>query len=236
MKHPSAFPDLHIELPPLLCADIAVYALIHACGSSEFASGQRFDKRFKAAHRFAIADTRGRLELTVPIAKPASSDCEWDSVGVSTHGAWWDVHRVALESAYGRTPYFEFYIDRFLPMLTSGVEKRFPLITDLCRAWDERIREILLLPPAQDAESAGSSERLPLLNVCRTHGCESVDLPEPMPYYQIRSHSLGFIPHLSVLDLIFNLGPEATLYLDRLLTQSKGIIYKYLRLKAGSIS
>ena len=33
------------------------------------------------------------------------------------------------------------------------------------------------------------------------------------PHYQVRAAGLGFIPGLSVLDLIFNLGPEAPLYL-----------------------
>ncbi|MDE6430391.1 MAG: WbqC family protein, partial [Duncaniella sp.] len=43
--------------------------------------------------------------------------------------------------------------------------------------------------------------------------CEPISLPS---YWQIREDKLGFIPGLSVLDLIFNLGPEAVLYLDRL--------------------
>lgn len=33
-------------------------------------------------------------------------------------------------------------------------------------------------------------------------------------YYQVREDKLGFLPHLSVVDLLFNLGPEALLYLD----------------------
>ena len=39
-------------------------------------------------------------------------------------------------------------------------------------------------------------------------------------YWQIREDSLGFIGRLSVLDLIFNLGPDAVLYLDRLSTNT----------------
>lgn len=237
----SSFPDTCLAVPPLLCAEIGVYALIHAYGSSHIDTGRRFDKRFKATHRFTIADTRGRLDLTVPIAKPASSACSWSDVKVSTHGAWWDVHRIALESAYGRTPYFEFYIDRFLPMLTEGVEQRFPTITGLSAAWDAEIRKILLLPQAclttdipepclttetpprnltlNEIINDENSAKLTLSEIKTDKTVISLDtlkLPPTLPYYQVRQQSLGFIPDLSILDLIFNLGPEATLYLDKL--------------------
>lgn len=42
---------------------------------------------------------------------------------------------------------------------------------------------------------------------------DSVQTP---PYRQLRADRLGFVGGLSVLDLIFNLGPEAALYLHRL--------------------
>lgn len=166
---------------------------------------QPFDKRDKETHRFTIADTRGHLDLTVPIAKPATHRCAWDTITISTHGAWWDVHRVALESAYGRTPYFEFYIDRFLPMLTAGVTDRYPRLAELADGWDREIADILGLNRVADAP-ASSATLLPDITV-------SIE-----PYRQVRADRLGFIPGLSVLDLIFNLGPEAQIYLHHLAT------------------
>lgn len=165
-----------------------------------------FDKRDKATHRFTIADTRGRLDLTVPIAKPASSRCRWSEIEVSTHGAWWDVHRVALESAYGRTPYFEFYIDRFLPMLTVGVTDRYPRLCDLASAWDEQIADILGLTRDDSGRVTEHDGRL-------REAVVELQLP---PYRQVRASRLGFLPGLSVLDLIFNLGPESQIYLNDL--------------------
>ena len=195
-------PDPVLLLPPMLCAPVGVYARIHKSGGeARFDWSAPFDKRFKDSHRFAIADTRGRLELTVPIAKPQTSRCRWDEIRISDHGEWWDVHRVALESAYGRTPYFEFYIDRLLPMLTPGVCGRYPLLKDLAGAWDSWIRRVLEIPQP--------------VPVSASRACPPPDIELP-PYWQIRADRLGFIPGLSVLDLIFNLGPESVLYLDRL--------------------
>lgn len=186
-------------LPPRLCGEIADYVKAWACGSSSMDWTGRFDKRDKDTHRFTIADTRGKLQLTVPIAKPASSRIRWDEVEISEHGGWWDVHRVALESAYGRTPYFEFYIDRFLPMLTPGVTGRFPKLHALASAWNSEIRDILGLA----SEGADGN---PLSRPCREIAMR--------PYRQVRGDKLGFIAGLSILDLVFNLGPEAQLYLN----------------------
>lgn len=202
---PILYPSAHAVLPPRLCGGIGHYVRAWAAGSYSTDWSRQFDKREKGTHRFTIADTRGRLDLTVPIAKPATSRCAWDTITVSTHGAWWDVHRVALESAYGRTPYFEFYIDRFLPMLTAGVTDRYPRLADLAGGWDREIAEILGLRRATDSDT-DTRILLP-------------DAPvSTMPYRQVRADRLGFIPGLSVLDLIFNLGPEAQIYLHGLAT------------------
>lgn len=198
---PVNHPEIHAVLPPRLCAGIEDYALAWGCGSSGQDWTGRFDKRDKGTHRFMIADTRGPLALTVPIAKPESSRCRWDEVLISAHGAWWDVHRVALESAYGRTPYFEFYIDRFLPMLTVGVTDRFPRLMYLAMAWDAQLRDILGMPP-----SSPSPHGMPVIP----------DVAPPGPYRQVRQDKLGCIAGMSILDLVFNLGPEAQIYLHNL--------------------
>ena len=204
---PVPHPDRSIALPPRLCGGIEVYAAAWDAGSSGMDWDVRFDKRQKLTHRFTIADTRGRLDLTVPIAKPHSSKVLWSDIRISDHGLWWDVHRVSLESAYGRTPYFEFYIDRFLPMLTPGVTERYPLLRDLAMAWDAQIRDILGLGDSKAGPEAVTDEEL-------THIYNNkVSL---VPYRQVRQQALGFIPGLSVLDLIFNLGPEAQIYLSKL--------------------
>ncbi len=205
---PIPHPEHSILLPPRLCAGVEHYAAAWSCAKSGQDWTTPFDKRDKATHRFDIADTRGPLSLTVPIAKPPTSRCRWDEIHISTHGDWWNVHRVALESAYGRTPYFEFYIDRFMPMLTDGVESRYPLLRDLSLAWDTEIRDILGLADTP----ADTLETTPI-----DHG--RIPSPTLPPYYQVRAPKLGFIPSLSILDLIFNLGPESQLYLDNLCRQ-----------------
>lgn len=153
---------------------------------------ERFDKRRKAAHRFAIADTRGRTEITVPVEKPYGRT--WDDTRVSLHGDWWELAARALESAYGRTPYFEFYADDFLPLLADP--GHFTTVAALNADFDRAIRRALGLHKPVGYVSAGVRPAEP-------------EAWTPEPYWQVRAEQLGFIGGLSILDMLFNLGPEA---------------------------
>lgn len=182
-----------------------------------------FDKRRKEIHRYDIADVNGPLTLTLPIVKPHGIPrATWRDVRVSDHGQWWHVHRVSLESAYGRTPFFEFYIDRFLPFICRDTVDRFPSVIDLNEAIDREIEALLLLPAKTPLPpnlpiapvTPNSPIAAPLPE--KAVGCpsEARDAMETtLPYWQPRQARFGFLPGLSILDLLFCLGPEAALWI-----------------------
>lgn len=153
-------------------------------------SGLRFDKRCKETHRTMIADVRGPLTLTVPIEKPYGRT--WADTAVSMHGRWYEVAATALESAYGRTPYFEFLADDFLELLRP----EFGSVGELNERFDRAIRRAAGIT----AEVSYTTEPLAV---------DAIEPWEPEPYWQVRRDKLGFIGGLSMLDLVFNLGPEA---------------------------
>ena len=167
-------------------------------GSVSICADERFDKRCKAAHRTSIADTRGSLELTVPIEKPYGRT--WGDTKVSLHGRWWEVLTTALESAYGRTPYFEFYADDFLPLIADP--GAFTSVYELNSRFDAAIRRAIGLTRPVGIAPKGSRP-------------VAVEPWEPKPYWQVRRDKLGFVGGLSILDMVFNLGPETLLYLQR---------------------
>ena len=202
----------NIILPPRLFAPAGYYALISAANKAVIDTSMPFDKRQKAVHRYEIADTRGRLALTVPITKAHDLGRRplWSDTIVSSHGEWWKLHITALESAYGRTPYFEFIIDKFNEIFVNP--DKFPRnVIELIELADTKIREILQIEtPVEWGTSQNSAIDL------RNTSFETPQMPE---HYQIRADRLGFIPSLSILDLIFNLGPESVLYIDNLATK-----------------
>lgn len=220
---PSGYPAVSgpvRRLEPRYFGSVGYYAEVAACGGNAVMDGTMlFDKRRKQVHRCDIADVNGVVQLTVPVGKPHGIPrATWGDVRVSSHGRWWHVHRVTLESAYGRTPFFEFYIDRFASFLCAEAVERYPSIIDLDAAIDAVIREILLLPPAPVLNVVTKEAGLSEGDSAATAG-QAAASPNPCsgiiekPHYQVRAAGLGYITGLSVLDLIFNLGPEAPLYL-----------------------
>ena len=252
-----------VILPPRLLPPAAYYAILASYPRAIIDWSGPYDRSLKATHRFDIADTRGRLTLTVPIAKP-DHRVSWAEVTLSDHGRWQETMPTALESAYGRTPFFEFYADRLLPII-AGAQGGMRLI-DFAAALDAAIRAILGLPPdavtfadtpdsllpsasnrVRPSASRGVASGTPASASSRpcsqcvnsltqsTHplDCSQCDdslttsghrfvseeqnsstlWPDVGPYWQIRADRFGFIPRLSILDLIFNLGPEAPLHL-----------------------
>ncbi|MDE6643694.1 MAG: WbqC family protein, partial [Muribaculaceae bacterium] len=144
------FPDSTVILSPSFLGSIRRYALIAAFGNAIVDTSARFDKRFKSTHRTAIADVNGEMKLTLPISKPESlTRATWSDIRLSDHGQWWHLHLTALESAYGRTPFFEYYIDKFAPFFKSNaIEKYETLVNYDCRL-ENIICEILGIDPPE---------------------------------------------------------------------------------------
>lgn len=209
------YPSTTIIMPPALFAPIEWWAKLAAYGTVVIDDTIRYDKRYKQVHRYDIADVRGRLSLTVPVVKPTNAPghaATWHDVAISTHGNWWHVHRITLESAYGRTPFFEFYVDRLARFFDSDTPERYKSVAALNRDATLAVASILGLD--NKIVFASDIDTTPV-GITDNQHTESQSCPIHInqPYYQVRHNTLGFIANLSILDLIFNLGTEAPLHL-----------------------
>lgn len=202
-------------LPPVFMPPSSYYALMSLYDAAVIDVDMPYDKRMKSVHRTTICDTHGPLLLTVPVKRPHNvPDLKWSSIGVSAHGRWWEVHRVALESAYGRTPYFEhlFYLfSQFFAQRNTDDNTLEP-ITDLDTGVGAIVRSILGIDTAVSIPFAKGSPLNPPDDVI--DDWRAFDFSDPAvdvgPYQQVRQDKFGYIPALSVIDLIFNCGPKAS--------------------------
>lgn len=207
------FPDTAV-FPPRYFAETGYYALMARFRHVIIDGTMPHDKRMKSVHRHTVAGNTGQLTLTVPVSRPTDLPegykLKWSDMNVSPHDTWWEKHVTALESSYGRTPYFEFYIDRFKTVLENSPHGK---LTELLRRTDVLTRTILELPCEVEFISAsGASIPDDAADFRRADFSKYTPQGE---YYQVRADRLGFIPGLSILDLIFNEGPEAQFVLDR---------------------
>lgn len=154
----------------------------------------RHDKRRKSVHRAEVQGQHGPFMLTVPVShttqqSESEAKCQrtWADINVSEHGHWWTVHIGAIESAYGRTPYFEHYWPLLRNLISSDATGQSITLYD--SIIESILRQILgLATPVSATMPAGMDEKA---------GIEIVDL---------RRHDFS---GESVLSTIFNHGPNA---------------------------
>ena len=210
--------DTTLVLPPTLCGSIGYYSLMASHKNVVIDRYCRYDKRRKLMHRYDIADVNGRLTLTVPITKPRIG-ATWNDAGVSAHGGWWNIHKVALWSAYGRTPFFEYYIDELMPYLQPRDGVQPESLMDLNTGIDAIIRRIVGIESNVRYELTAEEKEL-ITNSDKSiidHRNSNFELEQPIEYYQVRATQQGFIPNLTMLDLIFNMGPETPIVLKKII-------------------
>ncbi len=140
MKPAPLYPGRVAVLPPQLFGSVAYYATDGALRGAAYVDNElRYDKRFKSVHRFDIASTRGKISLTVPVSRHEGATL-WCDVKVSAHGRCRETMPDTLATAYGRSPFFEFYIDRLMPVFSEPTGQS---ITELCDMADSIVRSTL---------------------------------------------------------------------------------------------
>lgn len=176
---------------------------------------ERHDHFIKQTYRnrCVIATTNGLQALTVPIERFERAHCAMLNIRISDHGSWRHLHWNALQSAYGESPFFEFYADDIRPFF----ERRWDFLVDFNMETTQKMCELLDIQPHitltdayVSAEDVGVTD---YRDVIRPKNPLPDDRFQPRRYYQVYEQKHGFQPNLSILDLLFNEGPEAVLYL-----------------------
>lgn len=163
-------------------------------------------------NRCLIAGAAGIQPLIIPIKKADHSPIS--QTRIATHGNWQHLHQQAIVSAYQNSPYFEFYADDLLPAYsnppTSLLNFNTSLLHKLCELLD-------LSPNIAYTQTYYTPETFPaddLRTIISPKTPLSADPTfTPVPYYQVFTPRKGFIPNLSIIDLLFNMGPEARIVL-----------------------
>ena len=163
-------------------------------------------------NRCWIDSPNGALALTIPVVKTEGKTMMRD-VRISDHGNWRHQHWVALESSYRQSPFFEYYADDFAPFY----EKKWDFLAD----FNEDLMALVasLLDIEKPVKRTQAPSLLPLWgSALKRRVGEYEALPqrgsgEGASYYQVFASRHGFLPDLSIVDLLFNLGPEGVLWL-----------------------
>ncbi len=159
-------------------------------------------------NRCEILTANGKIALSVPVEKAVQIKIPFKEVRIAYHTDWRKQHLRALMSAYQNSPFYAYYIDDFLPLY----EKQYDYLMDFNMA----LHQVILL---------AIDEKRPTTLTSRFYQDDDVDdlrfVFNPRkdtaynlkPYTQVFFDKSDFMSNLSILDLLFNLGPETELYL-----------------------
>lgn len=190
---------------------------IEAC---EHYQKQSWRNRF----RFYAAD--GPQSLNFPIVHEGGERIPITEVRVDYSTPWVIRTERAISSAYESSAFFEYYRDGLFSILDSKPETLFDLDLRMIRFFLEKIgiaADIRLTDeyvPVRSREVPLDTGRygLDYREIIHPKRPDTIlrDLNLEKPYFQVFARKYGFVPNLSIMDLLFNEGPDSISYLKNL--------------------
>ena len=152
-------------------------------------------------NRTRILGANKILTLSVPLQGGRSVKAPLSAVRIAADEGWQRIHWRSIHDSYRKAPWFEEYA----PSLQNLYTQNYIFLWDwnmACTKWALKVLGI-----NADILSCSGSEETPTQNI---H-------PPAPPYYQVfADRHGGFVPDLSILDLILNEGPRSVNYLQSL--------------------
>lgn len=159
-------------------------------------------------NRCEIMAANGRLALSIPVKKIKGSKTKIKDIRIDYDTNWQKDHKRGLVSAYKSSPFYEFYIDEYLWVFNRRIEFLLDLnirITEIILQQLQLKKNLVLSKEYQHFQ--GEPDLREIISPKRKISEDR--LFQPVEYVQVFSDNLGFMPNLSVIDLIFNTGPAS---------------------------
>lgn len=163
-------------------------------------------------NRCYIYGANGRQYLGIPVCKVPDSKMPVRDVVIDYSRPWQKIHWKSIESAYRLSPWFEFYADEFIRFYAQEYRKKF--LFDLNAELTEVVLGLLKIPVKLKYTSCYEKDVKAAADYRESiHPKRRLSKPDPnftsMPYPQVFDSKYGFIPNLSIIDLLFNEGGHA---------------------------
>lgn len=165
-------------------------------------------------NRCRVVAANGVMDLSIPVVTCNNQDIR--KVEIDYSKSWQRQHWLSLEAAYRSTPFFEYYQDDLKPFYQQQDIKYLfdfnaqiqQVICDLIGLHPQTSLTQDFVMPAAEADGLDLREAIhPKKNLPESLGYRS------QKYTQVFEQQLGFVADMSIVDLLFNMGPESILCL-----------------------
>ena len=192
-------------LPISYLGPVAYYSAILQSEEIFIETKEHFIKQ-SFRNRCTIMGANGSQTLTIPKERKSSDKTLISDISISNQDNWQKSHWQSIVSAYNSSPFFEYYKDELLPFYNTKYSTLFDFNLKLTKT----ILELMQVEKKLNFTSKFQKE----FNGLDFRSSKFI-LKNQEEYQQVFCEKYSFIPNLSILDVLFNLGPETTSYLER---------------------
>lgn len=195
---------------------VRYYAAMLACGEAVINVGERYHKAFWSGHHCRIVGANGVQTLTIPLLKPVGgSVIASKDLMMSEHGDWRRIHWGALFSAYGKSPFFDYIADDLRLIYEN---REITRLIDFNRALHNLVVDFLDLPiRVSENDDCTAVQAYDFCGKVGDKRPDRLDFVKDVKYWQVWQERYGFIPDLSIFDLLMTQGRESLLVLHQML-------------------
>ncbi len=167
-------------------------------------------------NRTHIAAANGLLRLSIPLEKGKHQQKSIRDVKISYDENWQNKQWTAICSAYGNAPFFEYYVDDFQPLFEEQTTHLFEHNLKVLQT----IFFVLDIKPSfglsESYEKEVPTTTVDFRNKITPKSVNGIQdaIYKNIPYQQVFAEKTGYLPNLSILDLIFCKGPETISILE----------------------
>ena len=159
-------------------------------------------------NRCYIYGANGKLGLHIPVHYTQNNRQKTQEILIDNNSAWKSVHWKSIESAYKTSPFFEFYQDELKPLFKKTDNLLLPFVWECFETINRCIEfELHYKTSKIFNKNTAVNDFRQLINPQKNV------LTKSNPYIQVFQAKYHFIPNLSILDLLFNIGPETLSFL-----------------------
>ncbi|WP_207532555.1 WbqC family protein [Desertivirga arenae] len=160
-------------------------------------------------NRASIYSANGKLDLVVPVIKGSKNQTKAKDVRISYDFNWQRLHWLSIQASYRNSAFFEFYEDDFAPFYHQRTEFLFDYNESLLKVILKALKLNVVFDYTKDYQSTYPEFIDYRYSI---HPKLSSDY-ESNAYYQVFEDKNGFIPNLSILDLLCSKGPQSLQFL-----------------------
>ena len=194
---------MKVLLPIAYLGPISYFAIILKAEEVHIESKEHFVKQ-SVRNRCSILGANGKQTLTIPKQRKSSDKTIIEEIHISNKDKWQKLHWQSIVSAYNSSPFFDYYKDELEYFYNSTFINLFDFNLNLTHKILQLLQEEREMKITTEFQANFSG------NDFRNH---TFNTEKENKYEQVFNEKHDFIPHLSILDLLFNLGPETEEYL-----------------------